>query len=363
MATLDDLTAEQRAIVELLLRQRQSYADISAALGTPEARVRELAHGALVQLAPVSAERVDSGWRGQVADYILGQQVGPEAKATRGHLRGSEPARACALSLADSLDSLYGDEPPAIPSADPSGKRAREPRRRRPERSGAALSPEARRTVWLRRGALIAAAAVLGLAFIPLIFGQGAFFLIGGDDDEGKDSDKAQRQDDQRDQPALLAQIPLRPLDKDDEDTAGIVAVVDANGQQRLRIIGQGLDPTPAGTRDNPGDAYEVWLYNSPTDAKSLGAGKTDEQGNYQGESATPITAEDLRKYKFIDISREKIDRDTKHSGKSVLRGAIADAQAAGADAQQAPPGAGAAPAPPGAQGAPAAPGQQAPAP
>ena len=62
-------------------------------LGTPTSRVRELARDALTQLAPVSAERVDADWRGQVADYLLNQQSGPEATATRGHLKRSEPAR------------------------------------------------------------------------------------------------------------------------------------------------------------------------------------------------------------------------------------------------------------------------------
>src|SRR4051794_40647702 len=132
VATLDHLSADQRAIIELVLQQQQTYEDLSKVLDTPTSRVRELARDALVELAPVSAERVDADWRGQVADYLLNQQSGPEATATRGHLKRSEPARVWAVSLVDSLDSLYANgTQPKIPEADPSaaGKARRESRR------------------------------------------------------------------------------------------------------------------------------------------------------------------------------------------------------------------------------------------
>ncbi|HEY8769513.1 MAG TPA: sigma factor-like helix-turn-helix DNA-binding protein, partial [Thermoleophilaceae bacterium] len=132
MATFDQLTDDQRAILELLLRRGQSYEELSGKLGLPEARVRELARDALVELAPVTARGVDSDWRGQLADYLLGQQSGPESTATRGHLRRSEAARSWARSLLDSLDGLHGDGVPKIPDAERGGggrgpKRSREP--------------------------------------------------------------------------------------------------------------------------------------------------------------------------------------------------------------------------------------------
>jgi len=70
--------------------------------------------------------------------------------------------------------------------------------------------------------------------------------------------------------------------------------------------------------------AYEVWLYNDDRDAVSLGAQVTDENGNYQGAGRLPAP---LDKYKFIDVSLEKLDRNTAHSGNSVLRGEIANLQ------------------------------------
>ena len=77
MATFDQLSDEQRAIVELVLQQGKSYDELSEMLGLPERRVRDLARDALVDLAPLSARGVEEDWRGQLADYVLGQQAGP----------------------------------------------------------------------------------------------------------------------------------------------------------------------------------------------------------------------------------------------------------------------------------------------
>src|SRR5687768_15501382 len=131
MATFDQLPPEQRAILELVLQRRQSYSDLADMLGMPTARVRQLAREALTDLSPRSAGRVDADWRGQIADYLLGQQTGPEGTATRGHLKRSEPARLWALSLLDSLDHLYDERDlPVIPEGEAAPRarlREREP--------------------------------------------------------------------------------------------------------------------------------------------------------------------------------------------------------------------------------------------
>src|SRR4051794_40203845 len=125
MATFDQLSDEQRAIVELVLQQGKSYDELSDMLGIPESRVRERAREALVQLAPVSVRGVEEDWRGQLADYVLGQQAGPEVTATRGHLRRSEAARSWTRSLLDSLEQLYTNgDLPAIPDGERGARRA-----------------------------------------------------------------------------------------------------------------------------------------------------------------------------------------------------------------------------------------------
>src|SRR3954471_8031213 len=186
MATFDKLSAEQRAIIELVLQRGKSYAELSDLLAMPETRVRELARDALVSLSPVSAKRVEDDWRGQLADYVLGQQTGPESTATRGHLRRSEAARAWARSLLVSLDDLYEGGLPTIPDGDRAARRERAPRRQERDREPAParegdLSPEAQAAVRRRRrlGAGLVAAGAL-LALIVLVWPIGV--LTGSDD-------------------------------------------------------------------------------------------------------------------------------------------------------------------------------------
>ena len=131
MATLDQLPAEQRAIVELVVQRGRSYDALADVLQVPVERVRELARDALTELSPRTASRVDADWRGQVADYLLGQQSNDAGKSTRDYLKRSEAARAWALSLLDSLDPLYANgAQPAVP--EPGGEGGA--RRRKPER-------------------------------------------------------------------------------------------------------------------------------------------------------------------------------------------------------------------------------------
>jgi hypothetical protein len=86
-------------------------------------------------------------------------------------------------------------------------------------------------------------------------------------------------------------------------------------GKQRvLRVDAANLPPS------QQRQAYEVWLYNSPEDAKSLGAQVTDQRGRYQGAGPLPGN---YTRYRFIDVSAEAIDRNPAHSGTSVLRGRV----------------------------------------
>ena len=146
MATFDQLSDEQRAIVELVLQQGKSYDELSQMLGIPEARVRERARDALVELAPISARGVEEDWRGQLADYVLGQQAGPELTATRGHLRRSEAAR----RLDELAARLAGAALPERRRPGDPGRRARlaASGRGRPARQAAPLPP--REVRWRR---------------------------------------------------------------------------------------------------------------------------------------------------------------------------------------------------------------------
>jgi hypothetical protein len=299
MATFDQLSDEQRAILELLLRRGQSYKDLSGKLDLPEGRVRELARDALVELAPVTAKGVESDWRSQLSDYVLGQQSGPESTATRGHLRRSEAARSWARSLLDSLDGLYGDGVPAIPDAERSGARA--PKRTR-EREAAGppkekkprepLSGEAAAAV--RRRRLIGAGGVLALLILVAVLLWPIGVLTGGDDS--------------KDTKAAAGKTAVN------KKVQGQAVIARQGGKNQILVSAVGLKPS------TQKEAYQVWLYNSQSDSKSLGFAAANQQGQLQGGATLPSN---YNRYKFIDISREPVDRNGAHSGSSIMRGAL----------------------------------------
>jgi len=392
MATLDSLEPQRRAIIELLLRQGKGYEDIAGMLGMPADRVRELAREALVSLEPGSARGVHEDWRDQVADYVLVQQAAPEVRATRAYLKLSKPARKWVSSLLDSLDHLYEEHarpdvpepdggavarpsrggvrrPGAVAAGAAAGATAGRPRgRAEPEnadaqqtggeesmaarqpapagRSAAQGAASTRRTApapgpqrdgtgrpvpspeaIARRGRLLGGALAAAAVVAAIVL---AVALIGGGEEQEKGSPPAteNRGPDQADQAQvrLLGQGQLESVGE--SDAQGVAVIAERGGETQLLVQVRGLEPSRRRA------AYEVWLYNSRRDAVSLGGQVADQSGSLQGAGPLPSN---FRSYRFIDISREKIDRDSRHSGDSVLRVPVSSvlrgAAAAGADA------------------------------
>ena len=304
MATFDQLSPEQRAIVELVLRQGKTYDELAEMLNLPEGRVRELARDALVELAPVSVRGVEEDWRGQLADYVLGQQSGPEATATKGHLRRSEAARSWARSLLDSLEQFYENgSVPAIPEGE-RGRRAAAAAAAAPRRSEGGGALAAAGDPVMRRRLLAAGAAVLALLLIVLVWPIG---LLTGSDDKSTAGGSPQ--------PTAKSNTGTQQTAANGQP-AGIAIVVERSGKKQLLVQATRLAPS------GQSEGYYVWLYNSPSDAKSLGGQVTDQQGNYQAIGPLPA---DFANYKYIDVTRQKVGKtaNVKHTGQSVLRGAM----------------------------------------
>ena len=304
MATFDQLSPEQRAIVELVLRQGKTYNELADMLNMPEGRVRELARDALVELAPVSVRGVEEDWRGQLADYVLGQQSGPEATATKGHLRRSEAARSWARSLLDSLEQLYENgSVPAIPEGERKPRRAAAVERKPSERRASGLAPVGDPV--MRRRLMFGAGA---LVLLLLVIGVWPVGLMTGDDDSSSSADQPSGAD------AGSGQQTANGQQAANGQPAGIAIVVQRGDQKQLLVQAANLAPS------GQSQGYYVWLYNSPDDARSLGGQVTDQQGNYQAIGAFPA---DYQKYKYIDVTRQQVGQDpnVQHSGESVLRG------------------------------------------
>ena len=288
-------------------------------LGMPEARVRELARDALVELAPVSVRGVEEDWRGQLADYVLGQQSGPEATATKGHLRRSEAARSWARSLLDSLEQLYENgSVPAIPE----GERGRGGEASACRSRGVRAGPERRRPARtldgdpVMRRRLIAGAGVALVVLLLAVLVWPIGVLTG---DDNKSSDQAASNGAQ---PAGGTTTTAGSRQTNGQP-AGIAIVVDRNGKKQLLVQAARLAPS------GQNEGYYVWLYNSQNDAKSLGGQVTDQKGNYQAIGPLPGGLREVQVHRHLAAGRSAAAPTVKHSGDSVLRGPMPKIKAA----------------------------------
>ena len=327
MATFDQLAADQRAIIEIVLRQGRGYDQIGEMLDLAPARVRELARDALGELAPFTADLVDQQWRGQIADYVLGQQTGPESQATKGHLRRSEPARIWAYSLIDALDDFFGDgERPEIPVGEAGAK----PRTRaaaatngdgpapsplatpRRTRGAGDLSPAARAALMRRR--IIGG---LGIVVVIALLIFGGIKIFGGGSDNKKTSTTAATTGTSTSatggqQGQVVAQAVLTPIGKTFKGTGA--AFVYQSGQQAFAILRAKLPPSSGGKK------YVLWLYDGSKNFYPLAADVTDKQGNFQGAAQLPSN---WTNYKFFDMTYQTTASKKTSHGPSVMRGPL----------------------------------------
>jgi hypothetical protein len=280
-----------------VVQQGKSYDELSDMLGMPEPRVRELARHALVELAPISAQAVEEDWRGQLADYVLGQQAGPEATATRGHMRRSEAARSWTRSLLDSLEQLYRNgDLPAIPDPDRSARRAP-----RAETAGAARPLGSGGLPG--NGRLLAAAGGLLALILVIVLVWPVGVLTGGDDDGGGGGGGTAQN--------ASAQTGT-------SKTQGAAVIARQQGKTQVLVQATGLTPS------TQTQAYQVWLYDSQSKRKSLGATATDTSGNLQVVGQLPAGYES---WKYIDVTSVTVtgsgNSQSVKTGESVLRGQL----------------------------------------
>src|SRR3954464_14441484 len=87
-SAFDRLAPDQRAAVELVLRQGRSYGELAELLGMPEETIRARARTGVCGLAPDLAA---PGRVGEIVDWLLGQQSEAHAARTRALLL-SDPA-------------------------------------------------------------------------------------------------------------------------------------------------------------------------------------------------------------------------------------------------------------------------------
>src|SRR4051812_19513946 len=127
MSGIEDLPAEERAVLQLALRSDRPFHELAGVLELDEAEMRRHAHAALAALGPDGAAGLEPAQRDEIADWLLGQQSAEQRAGTERLVAGSAPARAWARVVADRLRGLGAQRLPDIPSADGNGAAAPAP--------------------------------------------------------------------------------------------------------------------------------------------------------------------------------------------------------------------------------------------
>ncbi|HEX6021873.1 MAG TPA: sigma factor-like helix-turn-helix DNA-binding protein [Solirubrobacter sp.] len=242
---IDTLAPDQRAAVELVLRQGRSYAELSDMLGMPEETIRARARGGLEALAPDLPAPARSG---EIADWLLGQQSERHAARTRELLLSDPEARKWAATVAAPLREVPGGE--SVPELPSEG------------RDNGTPAPAASSPVRSSRlgGALLIAGAV---AIVAVVL---AFVLLRGGDEEEPTANT---------EPAAATPTPtavgLQPGDVVMQGPAGSKALavlrLVPTGQNRIEfaLVGQDIPPNKNGER------YSLWFRNEDGTAQLIG--------------------------------------------------------------------------------------------
>jgi hypothetical protein len=310
MARFDDLPADQKAVLQLVLRQGRTYGEIAGLLKISTEAVRDRALTALDAIAPSTTPEIADDLADDLGDYLLGQQTASARAATRGRLEDSQPARDWARGVAAELRSagVAGDDSlPEIPT-DPAevGEAFDALHARRAARAGQARSS--------RLGGLLIIVAVL------LVLVGGVLVLtgvIGGGNDNSSNDSAATTTPTTTTTASTTAsveqQINLTPPNGG-KKPLGVANLVSQDGQRALAIVGQDL---PASGH------YVLWL-RTGTKVKFLGffpvvPGSGTDKGRLQGLVPAPS---DFSSYREMLVTREPSSTPTTPSA-IVLKGSI----------------------------------------
>jgi hypothetical protein len=297
MSRLEALPADQKSVLQLLLRQGKGYDDLSGLLRLDADEVRSRAYDALDTLGPgaggLSAQR-----RHEIADWLLGQQDPDGAAATRAFLDGSAAGRVWAHGVARELQPLAGGRLPDLPAE---SARTDAPAAPPPPAESAstpfAMAPTAEPRVSRRGGALLIGGVLAAIAVAVVL----VLVLTGGDDKKADSTaTKAANTTSTAAQPQVRAQINLTPpKDGPIKKAVAIVQILDVNGQPGITAATQGL---PTGSKKA---AYALWFYNSPSQARLVGGfDKTDNKGHLVLQGQLPKDL-NVASYKDVLVTRE----------------------------------------------------------
>lgn len=324
MSRLDALPADQKSVLQLLLRQGKGYDDLSGLLRLDADEVRSRAYDALDTLGP-GAGGLDAERRHEIADWLLGQRDPEEAAATRAFVDGSTAGRVWAHGVARELEPLAGDRLPELPAeavattVTPAPAAAHETDDEAedaptPFAPAATAGPRVSR----RGGALLIGGALAAIAIVVVLV-----IVLGGGGDDNKPSStatQAANTTSTQAQPKVRAQVNLTaPKGAPVKKAVAIVQFVELNGQEAINAATQGLP-------NSKKVVYGLWFYNSKSQAKLIGGfDQTDNKGHLVLQGQLPKGV-DISSYKDLVITREKPSTNPTSPGAIYLRGSIQNA-------------------------------------
>jgi len=244
MSSVEQLPADQNAVLNLLLSQQKSYAEIAAALDLSEAAVSERAYSALSSLAEPEKPPANRR-RAEICDYLLGQQDNDAADRTRSSLMRSASDRAWARAAAGPLAALSDAPLPPIPGAEA-------------EASSASSPPVAQGAVDVdrpsgSRGGLFVIAGVLLVVALGIGFGLGR--ATDGGSSTAASSSTTTATNAANANATAIAQAALKPPAGAPAQKALGFAGISVQAKQRvLSVVAKSLPAAPSGSQ------YGVWL-------------------------------------------------------------------------------------------------------
>ncbi len=315
------LSADQEAMLQLVLERGQSYDDLAGVLGVGVDEVRSRARAALTELAGEDPD-AEVG----ITDYLLGQAdpIG-RADAVR-QLQNDPGTNRLAAGLSERLRELAPDA--NLPDLPPPRERRQPPAPQQPPserraRTAGLSSAQQRVMIIVGAAALLVVAVVLG---VTGVFGGGS------DSGSGSTSSTSASTTASGDQQSL-AQVPLQPQGGSD-----------ATGEATFGIAQQGQQPQPYVDVDlkqlsapQAGTTYVVWLLVSGSEGYPLAPIQVD-GSEFSDRITIPQFAIPLAtRARFVDVSLsenrsllsdlrtavKKRKATLPYQGDSVLRGEI----------------------------------------
>ncbi len=288
--SLDELGAEDRAIVELAEVRGIGDAEIAGYLGVDAHEAKRRRRAALGRLAEglgVSQEEA----RAALASAL------PPGEANGARRRPGRAQRPVDRVADRARASRRRSRRPVVDG----GRADLRPRARAPVQPAPEPSPPGRRRRG-RRGPAVVLLAVL------LIAGIVAAWLSTGDSDPGQPAGAAVAGP----APAPPPELQLEPL----PGASGTATARLSDDGRRLAVVAAEL-PDPGE------DRYAVWLYGSLTRTRLLASAA---DGDFEVRAPLP---REWRDYRLVDVSLEPPDGVRGHSGQSVLRAEVAELERA----------------------------------